>query len=119
MVRLNLGGDLVARGLAFDDVWVECALREEIDLAQLVGLFLEEVNKFFADALPLVLRVGDAFQPAKESLRSVYVLKVHFEVMLEHLYDLLRLVAPEQAIVHEDAGELIADGLVDKHGGDG
>ena len=30
---------------------------------------------------------------------------------------LLRLVLPEHAVVHEDAGELLADGLVHEHGG--
>ena len=37
----------------------------------------------------------------------------------EQLDDLLRLVLPQQAVIDEDAGELIADRLVDQERGDG
>jgi hypothetical protein len=38
-------------------------------------------------------------------------------VLAEHLDDLGGLVHPHQAVVNQDAGELIADGLVDENGG--
>ena len=39
-------------------------------------------------------------------------------VAAEQPDDLLRLVLPHQAVVDEDAGELVADRLVDQHRGD-
>ena len=41
------------------------------------------------------------------------------EVAAERLDDLCGLVLSEQAVVDEDARELVADGLVDEKGGDG
>jgi hypothetical protein len=38
-------------------------------------------------------------------------------MLAEHLDDLGGLVLPHQAVVNEDAGQLVADGLVDEHGG--
>ncbi len=40
-------------------------------------------------------------------------------VAAEELDDLARLVQAHQAVIDEDAGELVADRLVDQHGGDG
>jgi len=39
-------------------------------------------------------------------------------VMAEQVDDALRLVEPQQAVVDEHAGELIADRLMDQHGRD-
>ena len=39
--------------------------------------------------------------------------------LAEQLHDFVRLVQPHQAMVDEDAGELLADRLMDQHGGDG
>jgi hypothetical protein len=39
-------------------------------------------------------------------------------VVAEHRDHFLRLAQPHQPVVHEDAGQLVADGLVDQHGGD-
>src|SRR5690606_22273145 len=38
---------------------------------------------------------------------------------LEGLHDLLRLAPPHQAVIHEDAGKLVADGPVDEGCGNG
>jgi hypothetical protein len=39
-------------------------------------------------------------------------------VVAEHGHDLLGLAQPQQPVVDEDAGELVADRLVDQDGGD-
>ena len=41
-------------------------------------------------------------------------MKLNLEVTTEHLLDDPRLVGTEHAVVHEDAGQLLADGLVDQ-----
>jgi len=45
--------------------------------------------------------------------------EVHLEVAVEGVDDALGLVLAEEAVVDEDAGELVADGAVDEGGGDG
>ena len=39
-------------------------------------------------------------------------------MVAEQADDLLGLAEPQQAVIDEDAGELVADGLVDQHRGD-
>ena len=59
VVRLDLRRRAVARR-ALDDVGVGRALRDEVDLADLVGLRLEDADERLADDAALLLRVGDA-----------------------------------------------------------
>ena len=42
---------------------------------------------------------------------GVHVHEVHVELLGEHLFDLLGLVLAQQPVVHEHAGQLLADGL--------
>ncbi len=58
-------------------------------------------------------------EPCEETLLRVDVDERHMEVSAERLDDLHRLVLPQQAMVDEDAGELVADRLVDEQRGDG
>ena len=53
----------------------------------------------------------------KEALARIDVHQRDVEVAAEQRHDLLGLVQPQQAVVDEDAGELVADRLVDQHGG--
>ena len=56
---------------------------------------------------------------AEESLLRLDVHERHLEVSAERLRHLLGLVRAHEAVVDEDAGELIADRLVDEQGDDG
>ena len=58
-------------------------------------------------------------QRAEESVCGVNVDERDVVAVAEQRDDLLGLAEPQQAVVDEDAGELVADGLVDQHRGDG
>ncbi len=113
VMRLDLGGDtdLAAR---LDHVRVQRPLDEEADVAELAGLFLEDADELLADDLPLLLRVGHAGEPGEEALLRLDVDERHVEVAAERLHDLLGLVLAQQPVIDEDAGQLVADRLVDE-----
>ena len=60
----------------------------------------------------------DAGEAREEALLGVDVDERHLEVVAEGLDDLLGLVLAQQAVVDEDAGQLVADRLVDEQRGD-
>ena len=104
---------------ALDHVRIERALGEEIGAADLLRLLLEHVDEELADGLALGLRVGDARERAEEQVLRLHVDERDVVVVAEQRDDLLGLACAHQAVVDEDAGELVADRLVDQHRGDG
>lgn len=105
-------------GAAFDDVGVDRALNEIVDLADFSSLFLENADEFLADDLAFGLRVGDAGEPRQKALRDVRADEVHVKLAAEDALDVVALVFAKKAVVDEDAGELFADRLVDHDGRD-
>ena len=83
------------------------------------GLLLEDADELLADPVPLLLRLGDALEPREEALLRLDVHERDLEVAAERLDHLLGLVRAHEAVVDEDAGELVADRLVDEQRGDG
>ena len=71
-----------------------------------------------ADAPALLLRIGDAGEPLEERSARVHDSEVDAEVPAEGGLDLLPLVQAQQPVVHEDAGEPVADRAVHQHRGD-
>ena len=65
--------------------------------------------------LPLALGIVDAVQAPKEQRRGIAVDQRNVVVVAEQGDDLPGLVLPQQAVVDEDAGQLLADRLVDQH----
>ena len=113
-------GCVILAGL--DDVRINGALCEVIHLADLradlLAHLLEGADELRADRLALVLGVGQTLERGKELVLFVHADEV--EVPLgERLLDLVALVLAHQAVVDEDAGELVADGLCDERGGNG
>ena len=80
-------------------------------------LLLEDADELLADDLALRLRVVDAGEPGEEALARVDVDQLDPEALAEGLDDLLGLALAQQAVVDEDAGELLADGAVDERRG--
>ena len=75
------------------------------------------------NSLPMVLRfcsgsVTPASSP-KKLLRRINVNQRNVVVIAEQVHDGLSFRQPQQAVVDEHAGELVADRLVDQHGGHG
>jgi hypothetical protein len=102
-----------------DHVGIERALREEIGAADLLGLLVEHVDEGGADDLALLLGIRDARQAREEQFARVAVNQRDVVVAAEQAHHLLRLARAQQPVVDEDAGELVADGLVNQDGRDG
>ncbi|MNN08968.1 hypothetical protein D3C81_1218370 [compost metagenome] len=116
VVRLDHVG-LAALGAGrLDHVRVDGALGEELDVVQLAGFGIEDVDEGAADDLALLLRVGFAFQVVEELLFSVGADHLDAHVLLEHGHHLVAFVQAQQAVVDEHAGQLVADGLVQQRG---
>src|SRR2546425_1011671 len=71
-----------------------------------------------ADDFALLFRIADAAQRRIELLGGVDVDDLHVHVLREGVHHLRRLVQAQEAVVDEDAGELLADGAVDERRGD-
>ncbi len=84
----------------------------------LLRLGLEDADERLADRLPLLLGIGDTLQPLVELLGRVGIDEVHAEGAGEDVLDQIRLAEPEQPVVDEDRGQLLADRPVDQRGRD-
>ena len=122
MVALD-DGRLTAQ-TALDDIGVNGTLCEEIDLADLLCLFLKDADELLTDDLALALRLGDTGQLCKVAVTGVHTDEVDVKAVgvagAEDRADLFLLVLAQQAVVHKDAGQLLADGLGQhgcQHGG--
>ena len=94
-----------------DAVGINGALSEPTGIGNLTSLSIEHLDEVAADNLTLLLRVGNACQVAKELLGGIdtnHVQTKHFVVV----HDLLELVLAQHAVVDEDTGEALTNGLV-------
>ena len=120
VVRLDLRRDAVVRPAGLDHVRVERALHEE---ARTCPALRASSSKTRMNSSPTILRFssGSATPASRERNRSLGldVHERHLEVPAERLDDLLGLVLAQEAVVDEDARELVADRLVDEERRDG
>ena len=118
VVRLDRRGD--ALGAArLDHVGVERSLHEPADVAEPPCLLLEDADELAADDLALLLRLLDPVEQLEEPLLRLHVDERDVEVLAERLDHLFGLVLAQQAVVDEDARELLADRLVHEQRRDG
>ncbi len=95
-----------------DDVGVDGALGQPLHVGELFALGLEHLDEGVADDLALPLRVADPGQFAQEQILGVDPDHLHAHVLGEGGHHLVALLVAQQAVVHEHAGELVADGPV-------
>ena len=99
---------------------VEVGYRRHVSVRPEHGLF--PIHKFVRACHRFsclsTLGVRDAGKLAEEKLSGINMHQRHVVVMAEQVDDALRLVEPQQAVIDEHAGELIADRLMDQHGHD-
>jgi len=107
----------VVAAARLDHVRVQRALHQVVDVFELQRLFLEHPDELGADDLALGLGVGDAGQLLEEALLGVDRDQRNPEV-LEGLDHFVPFVRAHQAVVDEDAGQPVADRLVDQLGRD-
>ena len=120
VVALDRHRGPAGEGDALDHVRVKGALRQESDRALAVagdaaGLGFERVDEQFPDGLALRLGVVEPLERADEFFRRVDMDERDVEMAAEEADHLVRLALPHQAVVDEDAGQLVADRLVDQH----
>ena len=104
-----------ADAAGFDDVGIQRALGQELGRGGL-GLLLEHFHEEPPDDLALLLRIADVRQGAQKLSGGVHPAHVQVEGG-EGFLHAVHLVLAHQPGVHEDAGELPADGLVEEQGG--
>ncbi len=93
-------------------VRVDGALGQPVDILQFQGLVVEDIDKGIADNLALGLRVLDPRQPVHKLVLGVHPDHLHPHMEGEHIHHLVALVLAQQTVVHEYAGQLVADGPV-------
>ena len=76
-------------------------------------------TKTAADDLALLFRIGDTGEFVHEAVDGIDDDELEAHVLFERFTDLFALVLAKEAVVDEDAGELLADGAVDERGGHG
>ena len=84
-----------------------------------LGLGLEHVDEQFADGLALDFGILDAGKRVEERIGRVHMDQRNVVGAAEQRHDLLGFAKPQQPVIDEHAGELIADRFVDQHRGDG
>ena len=104
----------------FDHVRINRPLRQPAGVLDLGRLFLENVDENAADDLALLLRIGHALERREKPVLGVHADDLDPHVAREGLHHLIAFVQAQQAVVHENAGQLLADGAVQQrrdHGG--
>ena len=101
-----------------DHIGIQRALGEEVEVAERLRFLVEHVDEGGADDLALGLGIGDAGETGEEEVGGVDVMHRQRQLLVA-LHHLLRLVQPQQPVVHEDALQVIADGAMDDRRRDG
>jgi hypothetical protein len=93
----------------FDDVRINRALCQPANAFEPGSLFLEYFDEQPADDLALALRVVLALELLEKAIFSIDTNHANTHVFRESFHDLVAFVKSQQAVIHEDAGELLAD----------
>ena len=100
----------------FDHVGIERALCQEIDLPQGSGLALEDLDEGRTDPPALLFRVDNPLQGDQELVAGVDALHVDAQMPLHHVFHPAPLVAAEEPIVNQQAGELAGERAMHQRG---
>ena len=94
-------------------IGIDGSLYEEIHGTDLLRLFLKYTDELFADDLSLMLRLGYTCQFAIETFLRIHTdeMQVIIAIRSEDCLYFIALVLTEQAVIYEDAGQLLTDCL--------
>src|SRR3989441_4688980 len=112
---MRLDGDRRAaewrRGL--DHIGIQRSLHQEADVPRdVLGRLLEHIDERVADATPLFFRILDVRQRAKEEGARIHDPQIDPEMRPEGLLHLLPFAQTQQSVIHENAGQPVADRAV-------
>ncbi len=116
MVGLDLRSDALDAG-GLDHVRVDGSLGKPTGILDRVGVFVESLDEESSDDLSLGLRLGHSGESRDELLGRVRADDIEVHILVRG-QNILIFILPQQAIVHEYAGEVVADGLVQQNSGD-
>src|SRR3989454_6555680 len=117
MMRLDRDRWAAERRGGLDHVGIQRSLHQESDIpGHVFGRRLEYVDERVADAAPLLFRVFDPRQHLEKARLRLDDPQIDAEVCPERPLYLLALVEPQQTVVHEDAGQPVADRALDQGG---
>jgi len=116
VVALDHGG---ITHTAFDDVRVDRALDQEIDFADFLAFFFKDADEFLANDFALAFGIGNTGELAEEAVLGIDANQIHVELLLENPLDRVTFIFAEQAMVDEDAGQVVADCFVDHDSSNG
>ncbi len=114
MVAFNGHGRSARKRHRFDHVWIERPLGKEFCAFNGIRVFLEHVDEEAANDLALGFGVGLALKFAHEQVLLVGIDQRDVVVFTEHFEDFFGLVLAQKAVVHENAGQLVANRFVDQ-----
>ena len=118
-VVVALDGDAWAvHAYALDHIGVDGALTQPLHVLDPVCLAVEHLDEGPADGLAFGLGLLQAFQGRIELVPRIHPGDVQAQMAVALQYPSI-FVLPEQAVVHEDAMEPVADGAIQQEGGHG
>ena len=115
VVRLDLGSDTGDAG-ALNHIGIYGPLGKPAGVFNRLGVFVEGLYEQSADHLSFGFRLGYAGQLVQEGIGSVGTNHIQAHVLVGG-HHVAVFVFAEQAVVHENTGELMANRLVQQHGG--
>src|SRR5260370_23680260 len=130
-MTLDARGGMPADGTASDYIRIECSLGKKfvaaVFVSSIMSIFGEQFfrrvlkyfNKLVADNFPFLLGIGHAAQFRKETLAGIDILQAHMKIFPKNTLHHFFLARPQQSVIHKNAGELIADRLVQQRRRDG
>ena len=119
MVRFDRDRRTARERHALDHIRIERSLSQKVGAAELARLLVEDVDEQTADGLAFLFRVFNPIKCAQETVARVDMDQRNVVGAAEHRNHLIRLVHAHQTVINEDAGELIANRLVNEDCGNG
>ncbi len=104
--------------VALENIGIDRALREELNVILLARFFFKYANKLGADDFSLFFRLGNTCQLVEKTVYRIYIDEIGVHLVAEHLDDLLRLALAQQAVVDMDTYQIFADRLDQQRGND-
>src|SRR6516165_6448829 len=111
-MRLDRNAWAAERAHRLDHIGIKCPLRQELDIAELVRLLIEDVEEGRADRFALLLGIGDPSELCEKQPARIAMDQRNVVVTAEKAHDLLRFAGSQQTGVDKDAGQLVADRLM-------
>ena len=96
----------------FDDIRINRTLRQPASILEFLRFFFEDFNKQITDNLALTFRINLVFQRLQEPLFRIHPDNAYPHVLGKRGHNLVAFMVAQQAGIHENTGQLVANGFV-------